>query len=418
MKLPHCKQTSAVASIGFCIALGAMGSSGLASAGTDGLAILQALAASPGPAPSTLHTGAAYYVPATPDTIRWGYLPNAQTAPILTVSSGSIVTFDTLSHEGLLEDQGRDPVHFFAGFGVPPAEVLRDGESIATSTLAHDFFKDGPHIVIGPVAIADAEPGDLLKIEYLSFAPRVPYGVISNRHGKGALPGEFPESAEPATDADAAHPAEYHNDSRFVRLHRSHGRLVCSLPTGQGGAIEFTAAPFLGTVGVAPASTERENSIPPSVYGGNLDIRYLTAGATLYLPVQVSGGKLFVADPHFAQGDGEVSLTAVEGSLRATMRITVLKRGTADYPFARPLQGPFAETREYWLPIGLDPDLNEAMKKAVRSAVDYLSENHQMTRAAALAYLSAAANFEISQVVDKTKGVHGLIRKSDFAARP
>jgi acetamidase/formamidase len=140
----------------------------------------------------------------------------------------------------------------------------------------------------------------------------------------------------------------------------------------------------------------------------------LTAGATLYLPVQVPGAKLFVADPHFAQGNGEVSLTAVEGSLRATMRITLLKRGTPDYPFAKTLTGPFAETSEYWIPIGLDPDLNEAMKKAVRNAVDYLSENRQMTRAAALAYLSAATNFEVSQVVDKTKGVHGLIRKRDF----
>jgi acetamidase/formamidase len=194
------------------------------------------------------------------------------------------------------------------------------------------------------------------------------------------------------------------------------GTLTCSLATGKGAAISFAAAPFLGTVGVAPASSDRTNSIPPSAYGGNLDIRYLTAGATLYLPVQVSGANLFVADPHFAQGDGEVSLTAVEGSLRATMRITVLKRGSRNFPFASALQGPFAETPEYWLPIGLDPDLNEAMKKAVRAAVDYLSGNHQMTRAAALAYLSAATNFEVSQVVDKTKGVHGLIRKSDFSA--
>jgi acetamidase/formamidase len=410
--------SKSVAATVYCFALmAACGRTlGAASAAGDVPPILQPLAAAPGPAPLTLHTGAAYYIPATLATIRWGYLPDAQSAPILTIPSGAVVTFDTLSHEGLLEDQGRDPLKFFAEFGVPPADVLNDGAAIAKSALAHDFSQDGPHIVIGPVAVAGAEPGDLLKIEYLSFVPRVPYGVISNRHGKGALPGEFPESSPPGADADAAHPAEYHNESQFVRLLTLHGKLVCSLPTGEGGTIEFAAAPFLGTVGVAPDSAERTNSIPPGSYGGNLDIRNLTAGAILYLPVQVTGAKLFVADPHFAQGGGEVALTAVEGSLRATMRITVLKRGTPAYPFAEPLREPFAETPEFWIPIGLDPDLNEAMKKAVRSAVDYLSSNQHLTRAAALAYLSAATNFEVSQVVDRTKGIHGLIRKSDFAA--
>jgi acetamidase/formamidase len=395
----------------------ALGLLALAASGARGQESLQPLMATPGPAPAALHTGAAFYVPATLDTIRWGFLPDADSKPILTVPSGAMVTFDTLSHEGLLEDQGRDPVRFFGGFGVPAGQVLKDGVAIAGSALAHDFVKDGPHIVIGPVDVAGAEPGDLLKIEFLSFTPRVPYGVISNRHGKGALPGEFPESPEPDADASAAHPERFHNNSQFVALKVVDGKLVCSLPTGEGKSIEFPAAPFLGTVGLAPAAAGRTNSIPPGDFGGNLDIRYLVAGTTLYLPVQVKGAKLFVSDPHFAQGNGEVSLTAVEGSLRATLRVTVLKPGSAAYPFAAPLANPFAETPEFWIPIGLDPDLNEAMKKAVRNAVDFLSRNEHMSRAAALAYLSAATDFEVSQVVDRTKGVHGLIRKRDFAGK-
>jgi acetamidase/formamidase len=376
--------------------------------------VLQPLAADPGRAPATLNTGAAYYVPATLHTIRWGYLPAANSAPILTVPSGSVLTFDTLSHEGLLEDQGRDPVRFFGGFGVPAAQVLTDGVAITRSTLAHDFNNDGPHIVIGPVAIEGAQPGDLLRIDFLTFTPRVPYGVISNRHGKGALPGEFPETPAPAADASAVHPERFHNNSHFVRLRTVNGKLVCSLPAADGRSIDFPAAPFLGTVGLAPASPARTNSIPPDIYGGNLDIRYLTAGSTLYLPVQTAGAKLFVSDPHFAQGNGEVALTAVEGSLRATLRVTVLKFGQPGYPSARRITSPFAETPDYWIAIGLDPDLNEAMKKAVRNAVDYLSLNHRLTRAEALAYLSAATDFEVSQAVDRTKGVHALIRKRDF----
>jgi len=386
----------------------------LASAAAQQPAILQPLTTTPGRAPATLHTGAAFYIPATLKTIRWGYLPAANSAPILTVPSGSVLTFDTLSHEGLLEDQGRDPIRFFGGFGVPAAQVLTDAIAITHSTLAHDFASDGPHIVIGPIEVDTAQPGDLLRIDFLSFTPRVPYGVISNRHGKGALPGEFPETPASAADAGAAHPERFHNNSQFVRLRTRNGKLLCSLPTADGHTVDFAAAPFLGTVGLAPASSGKTSSIPPAAYGGNLDIRYLTAGTTLYLPVQTPGAKLFVSDPHFAQGNGEVALTAVEGSLRATLRVTVLKFGHPGYPSARPITTPFAETPDYWIPIGLDPDLNEAMKKAVRNAVDYLSLNHHLTRAAALAYLSAATDFEVSQVVDHTKGVHALIRKRDF----
>ncbi len=122
----------------------------------------------------------------------------------------------------------------------------------------------------------------------------------------------------------------------------------------------------------------------------------------------------FIADPHFVQGNGEVALTAVEGSLRTTLRFTVLKVGDPAIPGK--LTGPFAETAEYWIAIGLDPDLNEAMKKATREAVRFLSERLGLDRATAFAYLSAASDFEVSQVVDRTKGIHALIRKKDFSA--
>jgi acetamidase/formamidase len=382
---------------------------------TSAPGVLQPLADKPGPAPARLRTGAAYYVPVTPDTIRWGYLPDAESKAILTVPSGAVITFDTISHEGILEDQGRDPVKYFAQFGVPPNKVLNDARAIAASSLAHDFVKDGPHVEVGPVDVEGAEPGDILKIEMISMTPRVPYGVISNRHGKGALPNEMPEGPAPEAAASAAHPELYHNVSTFVSLESAGGKLFCVIKDHRGRAIRFAAAPFHGTVGLAPNVTGKPNSIPPGVYGGNLDIRYLTRGSTLYLPVQVAGAKFFISDPHFAQGNGEVALTAVEGSLRSTVRLTVLKLHRPGYPSKEQLSVPFAETAEYWIPIGLDPDLNEAMKQAVRNAVAYLAVNQGMDRATALAYLSAATDFEVSQVVDKTKGVHGLIRKKDFA---
>lgn len=377
--------------------------------------VLQSLSGKPVPGKSVKLTSD-FYVPATPDTIRWGYLPDNAAKPIVTVKSGTTVTFDTISHEGLLEDQGRDPVKYFGSFGMKSDQVLKDAQAIATSSLVHDFAKDGPHIVMGPVAIEGAQPGDVLKIEMVSFIPRVPYGVISNRHGKGALPGEFPENKGPQPGAGTSATELYNNVSKFVPIKEIGGKWYGILPGAQGKEIHMPVAPFMGTMGVAPNVSGKPNSIPPGDYGGNLDIHYLTAGATLYLPVQVPGAMFFIADPHFMQGNGEVALTAVEGSLRSTLRFTVLKAGDAAIPGNGKLAGPFAETADYWIPIGLDPDLNEAMKKATREAIRFLSEKMGMDRATAFAYLSAATDFEVSQVVDRTKGVHGLIRKKDFSA--
>jgi acetamidase/formamidase len=356
-----------------------------------------------------------FYVPATPETIRWGYLPDNAAKPIVTVNSGATVTFDTVSHEGLLEDQGRDPVKYFGSFGMKSDQVLKDAQAITTSNLTHDFAKDGPHIVMGPVAIDGAQPGDVLKVEMISFIPRVPYGVISNRHGKGALPGEFPENKGPQPGASATSPELYSNVSKFVPIREIGGKWYGILPVAQGKEVHMPVAPFMGTMGVAPNVSGKPNSIPPGDYGGNLDIHYLTAGATLYLPVQVPGAMFFIADPHFMQGNGEVALTALEGSLRSTLRFTVLKAGDPAIPGNGKMTGPFAETPDYWIAIGLDPDLNEAMKKATREAVRFLSEKEGMDRATAFAYLSAATDFEVSQVVDRTKGVHALIRKKDFS---
>jgi len=357
-----------------------------------------------------------YYVPTTPETARWGSLPNADSRPVLTVPSGSVVIIDTVSHEGVLEDQGKDPVKFFGGRGVSPAQVLDDAKAIAGSSLEHDFVKDGPHVVTGPVEVEGAKAGDVLPVEILSAVPRVPSGVVSKRPGKGALPGEFPENKGPQPGADAAHPELYANVFTFVPI-REVGKKWYGVLKGEAGPqARVPLRPFNGTMGVAVNTKDKPNSIPPGPYAGNLDVNELGAGAKLYIPVQVDGALFFAADPHYAQGDGEVALTAIEGSLRTTFRLTVLKAGDARLPMKAPMKNPFAETRDYWIPIGLNSDLDDAMKDATRQAVQFLSEKLGLDRATALAYLSAGADFQVTQVVDRVKGVNALIRKSDFAA--
>ena len=154
--------------------------------------------------------------------------------------------------------------------------------------------------------------------------------------------------------------------------------------------------------------------MPPGPHGGNIDIKLLTVGSTLYLPVQVDGALAYVGDPHFAQGNGEVSLTAMEASLRATVRLDVVAREDAVRRFGE-LAGPLAETSDYLVPTGLDEDLDVAVQNCVRAAIALLQARFGMDPSLAYAYLSAATDFDISQVVDVVKGVHARIRKADFA---
>ena len=383
-----------------------------------------------------------HYLPSRVDEVLWGYLPRAQDRPVLTVRSGRTVTIDSLSHEGLLEDQGRDPVAWFAGQGVPRDQVLQDGIEVARSYARHrrDFDADGPHVVTGPIAVTGARPGDVLKVELLSALPRVPYGVISSRHGKGALSASFATGTGGITAAETMpqtpdgratrDPLRYGNVSVFTPIGRG-ARGVASgfLPVGARGRAEFPLDPFSGLMSVATVTDAAAlndplvNSIPPTLGGGNIDVKLLSVGSAFYLPVQVAGALFSVGDPHMAMGNGEVALTALEGSLRMTFRLTVCRAGSGDAPSVA-FRYPFGETDDAWVPIGLsDPDgsrngqvsdLDVASRRAVVNALDFLQHDLGMDRAIAYAYLSAAADFEVSQVVDRTVGVHGVIQKAHF----
>lgn len=354
-----------------------------------------------------------HYVVSSPETVRWGWLPNREAEPVLQVASGATVTIDTVSHEGILEDQGRDPVTWFSQFGVPAGDVLDDARQLAQSDLKHEYAADGPHVVTGPISVAGAQPGDLLEVQVLSLLERTPYGCLSNRHGLGALPGELPEGPGPDLDASADHPELFRTSCHFSSVEDHGGRRVGTLPFGKVTA-RFPLAPFLGIMGVAPDTSEPVHSTPPGPHGGNLDVNELVVGSRLYLPVQVAGGLFSVGDPHYAQGDGEVCLTALEAPLRATLRLSVLNNADARR-LATVLGHPFVETDAHWIPLGLHVDLNEAMRQAVRAAIEFLVARFEVDRATAYAYLSAAADFEVSQVVDTVKGVHCMIRKADFS---
>jgi acetamidase/formamidase len=347
------------------------------------------------------------YLGSGPENLFWGRLPGQEDDPRAAVSPGEVITVDTLSHEGVLEDQGRDPRAFFAQYGVAASDVLDDAQDLAASAVPHDFDADGPHVITGPVAVRGAEPGDLLAVTVLALTPRVGYGLVSARHGFGALPGEMPDpdGGDPVNTFATAHP-----DAGVGT-----GGMRVAADDPSRGEIRFPLRPFLGVMGVATAGPQRLHSVPPGVFGGNLDVSLLGVGSTLYLPVQVPGAMAYFGDPHFAQGNGEVALTAFEASLRATVRLDVIPGGAALRPGGGTLR-PFAETDEYLIPIGLDEDLDEAMRDCVRSALALLKTDYGIEKHVAMAYLSAATDFSVSQVVDAVKGIHATIRKADFRA--
>jgi acetamidase/formamidase len=339
----------------------------------------------------------AAYLPATPDHVLWGRLPCATDAAVLAIDPGDEVVIDTISHEGILEDQGRDPLAWFTAAGAQ--DVLEDAIALAASDHPRTWGVDGPHVTTGPIRVRGARTGDLLAIHVLETTPRVPYGVISNRHGRGALPGEYPLDG-----ADVF--------SVFATVDEQ-GRGRLPLGPGSEATVGFDLHPFLGIMGVAVAGDQRPHSVPPGPHGGNIDINVLTAGSTLYLPVQVDGALAYVGDPHFAQGDGEVALTAMEASLRVRLGFEVIAREDAVAAFGE-LAGPMAETSQFLVPTGMDADLDVAVQNCVRAAIALLQARFGMDPRHAYAYLSAATDFDISQVVDLVKGVHARIRKADF----
>lgn len=338
------------------------------------------------------------YVPSMPGNVLWGRLPCRRDAAVAEVGDDGALVVDTVSHEGLLPDQGGDPVAYFGAHGVPREEVLEDAVEICRG-MRRNPHTDGPHVVTGPVGIPDAHPGDLLAVTIVRLERRVPYGVISTRHGRGVL------AMEQGLDGD------------YGQFCRADGDVaVFALPSGSG-EVRFPVEPFLGIIGVTPDSDIRPSSIPPARYGGNIDLRELHEGATVFLPVEVEGAGLYVGDPHFAQGNGEVALTALEASLRVTLRVSVVPRSDRRLHLDG-VEGPLAISEGRLIVTGMHRDMDEAIRRCVRNAVDLTSHLFLIPRRQAYLTLSAAADVDVTQAVDIVKGAHEIIDPSWFRDAP
>ncbi|HZU11546.1 MAG TPA: acetamidase/formamidase family protein [Chloroflexota bacterium] len=272
--------------------------------------------------------------------------------PVVRIESGDVVEFDMPESSG--GQVGPDST----------VQTIRD----------LDFTQVDP--VNGPVYVEGAKPGDTLQIDILDLQP-ADWGWTAIVPGFGLLADEFPDPAIKV----------WHFEDGSAEF---------------APGIRIPLEPFCGETGVAPGEEGALSTIPPYSTGGNMDTKHLTKGATLYLPVQTDGALFSMGDGHAAQGDGEVCGVAIETPMRATVRLTV----RTDHPVEQPqflTAGPLnrrTNTAPYYATDGVDPDLMEAARKAVRSMIKYLQRTYDLSRDDAYMLCSVAADLKICEIVD------------------
>lgn len=290
-------------------------------------------------------------------------------APGLTVSSGDTVSFETL--DASYGARARDlPA---AARTALPAELV---DLVERGAYAEAITVVKGHPLTGPVAITGAEPGDTLAVAILDIAT-ADWGWTACRPGGIGL-----------LDAEIRTEDVVYWDLRE--------RTTATFAPG----IRVPLHPFCGVMGVAPAAKGRHATAPPGAHGGNMDIRQLTAGSTLYLPVFVPGALFSVGDVHAAQGDGEVSGTGIETEATVRLRFTVLKGPAIRQPRLRTTRAAAVIPGPYFATTGHDPDPRDAAREALRGMLDYLEHEHGLARTRAYMLASACVDLKLSQVVD------------------
>jgi acetamidase/formamidase len=322
-----------------------------------------------------------YTLNATPSTVAWGYYWSAA-KPALTVHSGDTVVMQTLSTCG--------PPDRLQSLGVAPADIPAYEAPIYTGVPESERGPGG-HILTGPVAIAEAEPGDVLEVRIQKILIDAPFACNSFGAGRGFLPDDFPYSR-----------------TKIIPLDRQ--KMTADFAPG----VTLPLHPFFGSMGLAPPGA-KYNSAPPWMHGGNMDNKELVAGTTLFIPVNAKGALFEAGDGHAGQGNGEVDITALETFLTGTFQFIVHKGSLADQ---RRLIWPRAETPTAYIAMGFSPDLKTATEMAIRNMITFLSEQNpdfpHLSREDAYQLVSVACDVDITQLVDTNDGVHVMCPKNIF----
>jgi len=318
--------------------------------------------------------GHVHTVESNDQTVRLGVY-DTTLPPILTVESGDTISYPNTWSHFLNQMQPGVPIEKLA-------ELRKSNPG------------RGPHSIIGPVAVKGAEPGDVLEVRYKRVLP-FDWGAVFNNPGAlgtGLLAQDYPQG-----------------QIKYLNLDLK-GMKAAFAPQ-----INVPLKPFQGTLGLAPPdgyypplSPGVTSSVPPGPHAGNVDLSELAEGSSLFIPVWKAGALIYTGDSHAVQGDGEISLTALETRMQE-LRIQVVLHKQKNFNW------PIAETSTHWILLGLDKDLNVAMAMAARNAIKFLDSRAGLSELDAYALCSIAASFRVTQVVDIVRGVHAMIPKSLFA---
>jgi acetamidase/formamidase len=327
--------------------------------------------------------GKHHVLKATKETVQWGWL-DPKEPPKLTMDSGDTVSIETMYHA--LDQISKD---------LPMDELVR---------LRKANPGGGPHSVTGPIFVNSAEPGDVMEIRIQKIVPK-DFGQNFNLPGKefptvGLLASEFPEGS-----------------THYFKLD------VAKMQTQFKPGIVLSLRPFPGTLAVGVDPNEPKEKAGPPIHddkgrtstlrpwknGSNMDLNELQAGSTLYVPVFLKGGLIWMGDSHCLQGNGEVNLEAIECAYKEIQIQPIVHKNAK-------LEWPRAETKTHWIFMGFDEDLTEAMKIAVRNTIDWLSAQKMapMNRYEAYSLTSLVGDCRVTQMVDIRKGVHCMIPKDIF----
>lgn len=310
---------------------------------------------------------------ATADSVHWGSY-DSKREPVLKINSGDSVELESVTGKP----------EFFSNREL---DLLYQEIPSLKEIYEKAPRGPGPHILTGPIEIEDAQIGDVLAVSFKQFEPMTSIGFSLILPSLGSLPENYP-----------------YFRARIIQFDTDRRNALFS------PGVRVPLSPFFGNCGVAPPlPTGSVSSLPPGVHGGNMDNKELGVGSTLYLPIHVPGALFSVGDGHAVQGDGEVSNTALETWLRATLQFEIKKNMIIKWPLA--------ETQSHIIFMGFHPDLDEAARIAVRNSVEYLEVVKGLSRDDAYMLAGMIVDFHITQLVNGVKGVHALLPKAVLTSR-
>lgn len=282
------------------------------------------------------------------------YVWDNEQEPVLTVEPGDTVVYQTRE--------------------VSDGQIKPDSEA----GVLDDFDWEKVYPLSGPVAMADAEPGDILAVEVLDIRTQG-WGWTAVIPGLGLLPEDFPEAHLKIFDLTNGDYTHFKDD------------------------IVIPIEPFFGTMGVCPSGPEKPAIMPPGPFGGNMDTRHITKGSVLYLPVQHEGALFSCGDAHAAQGDGEVCVTGIECPMYAALRFDLIKDRSIPAPqFQTPGSlTPLVDDGGWYATMGVNEDLMQAARDSLRAMVHHISTAYGMEPVEAYLLASLVVDLKISEIVDQ-----------------